>query len=62
LIKYHSHELNSIKGRKTSEIESILGYKPCDEVMHRDDMVFITTVTEPVGFELKSKSVKNDDN
>jgi len=38
---YSSHELNRIKGRKTEEIEKILGRKKCDEVIHRDNLVLI---------------------
>ncbi len=46
LVKYHSSELERIKGRKTDEIEGILGYKPSNEVMHRDDMVMISVSTK----------------
>ncbi len=41
LVNYHSFELARIMGRKSSEIESVLGYKFYDEVIHRDDMVFL---------------------
>lgn len=41
LVNYHVSELKKIKGRKTSEIESILGYKTFDEVIHRNDLVII---------------------
>ncbi|MDH4184919.1 MAG: glutamate 5-kinase, partial [Nitrospinota bacterium] len=40
LVNYHSHEMEKIKGSKSSQIEQILGYKFYDEVMHRNDMVF----------------------
>jgi len=40
LVNYHSPELARIMGRKSGEIEKILGYKIYDEVMHRNDMVF----------------------
>ncbi|VAX15610.1 Glutamate 5-kinase / RNA-binding C-terminal domain PUA, partial [hydrothermal vent metagenome] len=40
LVNYHSFELARIMGRKSGEIEEILGYKIYDEVMHRNDMVF----------------------
>lgn len=36
---YGSSEIRQIKGRKTSEIEEILGYKDFDEVIHRDNLV-----------------------
>lgn len=41
LINYSSHEINRIKGRKTSEIEKILGYKYSDEAIHRDNLVLL---------------------
>ena len=41
LVNYHFHEVEKIKGCKSSEIENILGYKFYDEVMHRDDMVLL---------------------
>jgi glutamate 5-kinase len=39
LTNYGSAELARICGRKSSEIESILGYKEADEAIHRDNMV-----------------------
>ncbi|MFV0438505.1 MAG: glutamate 5-kinase [Desulfopila sp.] len=39
LINYSSHDVDLIKGRKTSEIATILGFKDDDEVMHRDNLV-----------------------
>ncbi|MBC8413476.1 MAG: glutamate 5-kinase [Nitrospira sp.] len=41
LINYSSEDLNLIKGRKTSEIEKLLGYKYSDEVIHRDNLVIM---------------------
>jgi glutamate 5-kinase len=41
LVKYSSAELDRIKGLKTSQIESVLGHKDYDEVIHRDDLVII---------------------
>lgn len=41
LTNYSSQELKKIKGRKTSEIEKILGYKYSDEAIHRDNMVVV---------------------
>lgn len=32
-------EVNRIKGRQTGEINGILGYKACAEIVHRNDMV-----------------------
>jgi glutamate 5-kinase len=45
ITDYSSEELGRIAGKKTSEIESILGYKYSDEVIHRDNLV-ITAVTK----------------
>jgi glutamate 5-kinase len=39
LAGYSSDELRRIAGKKTSEIEAVLGYKYLDEVVHRDDLV-----------------------
>jgi len=41
LVKYSSGELDRIKGLRTSQIESILGHKDYDEVIHRDDLVIL---------------------
>ncbi len=41
LTSYSSEELSKILGRKTTEIEKILGYKYFDEVVHRNDMVLL---------------------
>ncbi len=38
-VNYSSKEVVKILGKKTSEIEQILGYKDFDEVIHRDNMV-----------------------
>jgi len=41
LVEYGSEEIDRIKGRKTSEIERILGHKDSDEVIHRDNLVVL---------------------
>ena len=41
LTNYSSKDLEKIKGKKTSEIEKILGYKYSDEVIHRDNLVVV---------------------
>lgn len=41
LIHYGREEMEKIKGKKSTDIESTLGYKYCDEVIHRDDLVVI---------------------
>ena len=39
LVNYNSDELSRISGARTSQIESLLGYKHDDEVIHRDNLV-----------------------
>jgi glutamate 5-kinase len=39
LTTYSSTEINRIKGLKSNEVESKLGYKYSDEIIHRDDLV-----------------------
>jgi len=39
LIAYGSDDAKKIIGRKSSEIEAILGYRGRDEMIHRDDLV-----------------------
>jgi glutamate 5-kinase len=41
LTNYSSSETERIKGKKTTEIEKILGYKYSDEVIHRDNLVVV---------------------
>ncbi|GIW41049.1 MAG: glutamate 5-kinase [Candidatus Binatia bacterium] len=41
LVNYDAAEIEKIKGRRTADIEAILGYKIRDEVIHRDDLVLL---------------------
>lgn len=41
VANYSSQEIRRIKGIKTSEVESVLGYKVYDEVIHRDNLVVL---------------------
>jgi glutamate 5-kinase len=41
LTNYSSSETEKIKGKKTTEIEKVLGYKYSDEVIHRDNLVVV---------------------
>ena len=41
LTNYSSEEIEKIKGRSTSEITKVLGYKLYNEVIHRDNMVIL---------------------
>ena len=38
LVNYSSSDIDTIKGLKTSRIKQVLGNKPYDEVIHRDNM------------------------
>ena len=41
LVSYGSSEIDRVKGKKTSDLEKILGYKYSDEIINRDDMVVV---------------------
>jgi glutamate 5-kinase len=41
LTNYNADDLARIKGRKSSQIEDILGFKDSDEVIHRDNLVLL---------------------
>jgi glutamate 5-kinase len=41
LVNYDAQELRTIRRAKTTEIESLLGYKSFDEVVHRDNLVVL---------------------
>lgn len=41
LTNYSSDDLEHIKGKKTSDIEKVLGYKYSDEVIHRNNLVLV---------------------
>jgi glutamate 5-kinase len=41
LVNYNAMELEKIKGLRSDQIESVLGYKYSDEVIHRDDLVVL---------------------
>jgi glutamate 5-kinase len=42
LVNYSAAEIERIKGQRSSEIVSILGYADGEYIAHRDNMVFIT--------------------
>jgi glutamate 5-kinase len=44
LVNYSSEDINRIKGLRTDRIEQVLGNKPYDEVIHRDNMAVTTEV------------------
>ncbi|MBM3222834.1 MAG: glutamate 5-kinase [Candidatus Tectomicrobia bacterium] len=43
LVNYSAAELHAIRGQQTSSIETVLGYKGADEVIHRDNLVVFTS-------------------
>jgi glutamate 5-kinase len=44
LVNYSSQELLAIIGQHTSRIETILGQKAYDEVIHRDNLVLLSSM------------------
>jgi len=42
LVNYSSSELQKIRGRKSEEIPTILGYAGAETVVHRDNLVLTT--------------------
>jgi len=46
LVNYSAAELQAISGQQTSHIETILGYKGADEVIHRDNLVVFSGVDQ----------------
>jgi glutamate 5-kinase len=49
LVNYGAREVEAIRGRRTDEIESVLGYKYYDEVIHRDDLVVVSAAGDAGG-------------
>ncbi len=47
IIAYSDADAARIMGRKSSEIEGILGYRGRDEMIHRDDLVILQTEPSP---------------
>ncbi|MDH3330466.1 MAG: glutamate 5-kinase [Desulfobulbaceae bacterium] len=43
LTNYNSGDIKKIKGRRSSEIEGILGFCDSDEIIHRDNLVLLDT-------------------
>ncbi|MNY41666.1 Glutamate 5-kinase [compost metagenome] len=41
IANYGASELRRIQGRKSSEVEALLGFKVADEVIHRDNLVIL---------------------
>lgn len=42
IVQYDAADLEKIKGCRSTEIEAILGYRPSEEVVHRDDLALFS--------------------
>ncbi|TRX58048.1 glutamate 5-kinase [Thalassomonas sp. M1454] len=42
ICQYSSQDLEKLQGKNSNDIETILGYCPSKEIIHRDDLVLIT--------------------
>ena len=42
LTNYHAEEVDRIKGLRSDRITQVLGYRPYDEVIHRDNMAVVS--------------------
>jgi glutamate 5-kinase len=41
MVNYDAGDIQKIMGAKTSEIESLLGFKHDDEIIHRDNLILM---------------------
>lgn len=41
ICQYHQRDLQKIKGKKSAQIQEVLGYCPSNVIVHRDDMVIM---------------------
>ena len=41
LVNYQSEDVEKIRGHKSTEIETTLGYKHEDEIIHKDNLVIL---------------------
>ena len=41
LMNYSADEVRKVKGLRTSLIKKTLGYKPYDEIIHRDNIILL---------------------
>jgi glutamate 5-kinase len=46
LAAYGSDELKRLAGKRSSQIEGLLGYRGLDEAVHRDDLAVLLRNTE----------------
>ncbi|HRY25178.1 MAG TPA: glutamate 5-kinase [Geminicoccaceae bacterium] len=49
LVAYDAADAERLRGRRTADIEALLGYRGRDEMIHRDDLVLVQAPGEPAG-------------
>jgi glutamate 5-kinase len=54
LTNYKSTEIELIRGHRSEEIESIIGYKHSDEVIHRNNFVLMGEIPEAAEGEMNA--------
>jgi len=42
ITNYSSQEIRKIAGKRSAEIEALLGYRIRDEIIHRDELVLVS--------------------
>ena len=47
LVNYSAADIRRIRGLKSQHIRQVLGHKPYDEVIHRDNLVITSIESEP---------------
>ena len=47
LIAYNDQDAKRLAGRRSAEIEALLGYRGRDEMIHRDELAVVSRETEP---------------
>jgi len=60
ITHYASAEVAKIAGRKSSEIESVLGYRIQDEIIHRDELVILHPASPVPGGEVVPSGLSNE--
>jgi glutamate 5-kinase len=48
LVAYNAEDAKRLAGRRTAEIETLLGFRGRDEMIHRDELAFTARDSEPV--------------
>ena len=61
LVAYDRPEADRIIGRKSKDIEALLGYRGRDEMVHRDDLVILESSTKMTIAEVAEDTASADD-